>query len=42
MKPDQLEFLQYLSDIHEIAIDDFRSGIAPLKNVVKLPFSKVK
>ena len=42
MKPDQLEFLQYLSDIHEIAIDDFGSGIAPLKNMVELPFSKVK
>ena len=42
MKPDQLEFLQYLSDRHEIAIDDFGSGIAPLKNMLDLNFSKVK
>lgn len=27
MKPDQLEFHQYLGDIDEIAIDDFGSGI---------------
>ena len=31
-----------LNTIHEIAIDDFGSGIAPLKNMVELPFSKVK
>ena len=42
MKPDQLEFLEYLSDKHEIAIDDFGSGIAPLKNMLDLNFSKVK
>ena len=42
MKPDQLEFLQYLGDKHEIAIDDFGSGIAPLKNMLDLNFSKVK
>ena len=42
MKPDQLEFLKYLSDTHEIAIDDFGSGIAPLKHMVELPFAKVK
>ena len=40
MKPDQLEFLQYLSDRHEIAIDDFGSGIAPLKNMLDLNFQK--
>ena len=42
MKPDQLEFLKYLSNRHEIAIDDFGSGIAPLKNMLDLNFSKVK
>ena len=42
MKPDQLEFLQYLGDKHEIAIDDFGSGIAQLKNMLDLNFSKVK
>ena len=42
MKPDQLEFLKYLGDKHEIAIDDFGSGIAPLKNMLDLNFSKVK
>ena len=42
MKPEQLEFLQYLGDKHEIAIDDFGSGIAPLKNMLDLNFSKVK
>ena len=42
MKPDQLEFLEYLGDKHEIAIDDFGSGIAPLKNMLDLNFSKVK
>ena len=42
MKPDQLKFLEYLSDKHEIAIDDFGSGIAPLKNMLDLNFSKVK
>ena len=42
MRPDQLEFLQYLGDRHEIAIDDFGSGIAPLKNMLDLNFSKVK
>ena len=30
-----------MSDIHEIA-NDFGSGIAPLKNMVELPFSKMK
>ena len=40
MKPDQLEFLKYLGDKHEIAIDDFGSGIAPLKNMLDLNFSK--
>ena len=42
MKPEQLEFLQHLGDKHEIAIDDFGSGIAPLKNMLDLNFSKVK
>ena len=42
MKPDQLEFLEYLGDKHDIAIDDFGSGIAPLKNMLDLDFSKVK
>ena len=42
MKPDQLEFLQYLSDVHDIAIDDFGSGVAPLKNMLDLNFAKVK
>ena len=42
MEPQQLQFLQYLNNIHDIAIDDFGSGIAPLKNMVELPFSKVK
>lgn len=42
MKPNELEFLQYLSDRHEIAIDDFGSGISPLKNMLDLNFSKIK
>ena len=42
MQPDQLEFLEYLSDKYEIAIDDFGSSIAPLKNMLDLNFSKVK
>ena len=42
MKPTQLEFLEHLADRHEIAIDDFGSGIAPLKNMLDLNFTKIK
>jgi EAL domain-containing protein (putative c-di-GMP-specific phosphodiesterase class I) len=42
MNSTQLEFLEYLADKHEIAIDDFGSGIAPLKNMLDLNFTKIK
>jgi len=42
MKPDQLDFLKYLSNVHDVAIDDFGSGTAPLKNMLDTDFSKIK
>ena len=41
MELQQLQFLQYLNTFHEIASMTL-TGIAPLKNMVELPFSKVK
>lgn len=38
----EIKFINQLSELHSIAIDDFGSGCAPLENMLNMNFDKVK